>query len=122
VSGPRILLVDDDPALRALVRMTLPIDETEVVEAAGADEAVTLLDGSSFDLVLLDWTMPGKSGAEVLRTLHDLGREIPVIVLTAELNPSYRALATSLGADTFLTKPFSPLELLGEIERLLHVG
>src|SRR5207237_7442034 len=73
VSGRRILLVDDDPALRALVRMTLPTDGTEVVEAAGADEAVTLLDGSPFDLVLLDWTMPEKSGADVLRTLHDRG-------------------------------------------------
>jgi len=122
VSGPRILLVDDDPALRALVRTTLPVDGRDVVEAAGADEAVTLLDGSPFDLVLLDWTMPEKSGADVLRALHDRGWKIPVIVLTAELNPSYRALATSLGADTFLTKPFSPLELLGEIERLLHGG
>ena len=122
MSRHRILLVDDDPTLRALVRMTLPTDGLDVIEAADAEEAIRLVDDSPFDLVVLDWSMPVGTGEDVLRALKDRQQEASVIVLTAELNPSYRALATSLGADRFLTKPFSPLQLLGEIERLLQLG
>lgn len=115
----RMMLVDDDPALRGLLRVTLPSEGFDVVEAAGGDEALALASEKAPDLVLLDWTMPGLSGGEVLRELKREHPELPVIVLTARREPRYRAEAESLGADTFLTKPFSPLELLETIERLL---
>jgi DNA-binding response OmpR family regulator len=115
----RVMIVDDDASVRALLRMTLPADGFDVVEAGDGEEALALLDQSVPDLVLLDWVMPGASGEAVLRELKGRRPDVPVIVLTAEQEPRYRELADSLGADTFLTKPFSPLQLLGELERLL---
>jgi DNA-binding response OmpR family regulator len=69
--------------------------------------------------VLLDWRMPGRSGADVLQELKTRYPETPVIVLTAEPERPNREHAESLGADVFITKPFSPLQLLALIERLL---
>lgn len=74
------------------------------------------------DLVLLDWKMPGRSGSEVLDELKRSYPDLPVIVLTAEIQEHHRVLAESLGVDVFLTKPFSPLELLETVERLLPSG
>lgn len=116
----RILLVDDDSSVRRLLRATLPAEGFDVVEAAGGEEALALAAEAAPDLVLLDWAMPGLSGGDVLRRLKSEHRGVPVIILTAKHEPSYRAEAESLGADTFLTKPFSPLELLATVERLLE--
>jgi two-component system phosphate regulon response regulator PhoB len=116
----RILLVDDDVQVRELVRMTLPAEDLEVSEAGDVETALRLLDADDVpDLVLLDWVMPGGNGATVLEELKRRGAELPVLVLTAEQDAATRAEAEQLGADAFLTKPFSPLQLLGEIERLL---
>jgi CheY-like chemotaxis protein len=115
----RILLVDDDSFVRTLLRMTLPEEDFEIVESADGEEALAALDGGPFDLVLLDWSMPGPSGGEVLAELRRRRPELPVIVLTAELHPRVRDEAESLGAAAFLTKPFSPIRLLGEVERLM---
>jgi two-component system phosphate regulon response regulator PhoB len=116
----RILLVDDDVQVRELVRMTLPAEDLEVSEAGDVETALKLLDADDVpDLVLLDWVMPGGNGATVLEELKRRGAELPVLVLTAEQDAATRAEAEQLGADAFLTKPFSPLQLLGEIERLL---
>lgn len=116
----RILIVDDDDSVRALLRLTLPTQEDLAIsEARNGREALSLVESELPDLVLLDWRMPGATGAEVLAKLKSLRPELPVIVLTAEFHVGHRASAMSLGADVFLTKPFSPLELLREIERLL---
>jgi DNA-binding response OmpR family regulator len=68
---------------------------------------------------VLDWKMPGRWGSEVLDEVRSRNPDLPVIVLTVELKPQHRELAEQLGADVFLTKPFSPLELLAAVERLL---
>ena len=114
----RVMLVDDDESLRSLVRMTLPTEGYEIVEARDGEEAIGLLAETTPDLVVLDWRMPERSGAEVLDHVKRANPEVRVIVLTAEHEPEQRAVAESLGADEFLTKPFSPLQLLGVIERL----
>lgn len=115
----RILIVDDDEAVRSLLRLTLPKEGFELVEASDGAEALASVAERVPDLILLDWRMPGRSGGEVLLELRQRHSELPVIVLTAEKRSFPRSLAEALKADAFLTKPFSPLELLGEVERLL---
>ena len=115
----RILVVDDDEELRELLRRTLPTDGFEILEARNGREALERVDDGAPDLVVLDWSMPERSGADVLAELERRRLRLPVIVLTASADPRHRRAAESYGADVFLTKPFSPLELLREIERLL---
>jgi CheY-like chemotaxis protein len=116
-----VLLVDDDPFVRRLLRLTLPVEGYEVVESAG-DDALELAGACRPALVLLDWRLPGSSGAEVLRALKQRWPLLPVIVLTAEQAPGERRLAFELGADRYVTKPFSPLELIEAVERLLEAA
>ncbi len=113
------MLVDDDPTLRTLLRLTLPGDDFDVTEAADGTEALERLEQQPFDVVVLDWNMPRCSGGEVLVELKRRGMEIPVVVLTGERDVAKVAVARSLGAAAFLTKPFSPLRLLDAIERLV---
>jgi DNA-binding response OmpR family regulator len=115
----RILIVDDDEAIRALLRMTLPDEDYEIDEAVDGEHALAVLDESRPELILLDWKMPGRHGSLVLDDVKARRPTVPVIVLTSELQEHHRALAESLGVDAFLTKPFSPMELLAIVERLL---
>lgn len=116
---PRILIADDDAPLRQLLRMTLPENGFEVLEAGDGQEALDVIAVRPPDLLVLDWRMPGLGGADVLREVRRSHPDLRVIVLTVEGRPRQRAVAESLGADMFLTKPFSPLELLDAVERLL---
>jgi CheY-like chemotaxis protein len=119
VTADRVLLVDDDASVRDLLRATLPVGEGfELVEAHDGSAALKAVEAAAPDLILLDWSMPGLSGADVLERLRAAGHRVPVVVLTARAEPSRRQLADELGADSFLTKPFSPLELLEVVERL----
>jgi DNA-binding response OmpR family regulator len=123
MSERRIMLVDDDESVRTLVRMTLPRgDGFQVVEAASGDEALESFDEAAPDAVVLDWRMPGQSGADVLAELKRRRPGLPVLVLTGEHDAKPRAVAESLGADAFLTKPFSPLQLIAELERLVRAA
>jgi DNA-binding response OmpR family regulator len=115
----RILIVDDDESVRSLLRTTLPEDEYDIGEAVNGDEALRLLEEQVPDLVLLDWKMPGTHGSLILDELKTRYPQLPVIVLTAEIAEHHRHLAESLKVDVFLTKPFSPIELLDTVERLL---
>ena len=99
--------------------MTLPEDGYEIDEATDGEQALALVEERIPDLVLLDWKMPGRHGSLVLDELKSRHPQLPVIVLTAEIAEHHRNLAESLKVDVFLTKPFSPLELLETIERLL---
>jgi DNA-binding response OmpR family regulator len=119
VNRQRIVIVDDDDWVRRLLRTTLSAEEYEILEATDGDEGLRLVEDAVPDLVLLDWRMPGRHGSLVLDALKDAHPTLPVIVLTAEERDSQRELAESLRADAFLNKPFSPLELLGLVERLL---
>lgn len=116
---PFVLIVDDDEVIRSLLRMTLPDEGFDLVEAQDGDQALQLTEGRAPALVLLDWRMPGFSGAEVLPELKRRHPDTPVIVLTAEPESRHRKHAESLGADVFMSKPFSPLQLLATVERLL---
>ena len=116
-----LLLVDDDPSVRRLLSLTLPVEGYEIVESDGPD-AVELARQHEPDLVFLDWRLPGARGEDLLRELKADDAGLPVIVLTADRAARERETALELGADLFLTKPFSPLELIGAVERLLGSG
>ena len=114
----RILLVEDDPLVRGLLSATLDEELYEVIEARD-DEDAEAISAREAALMILDWRMPGRAGEAVLAAMNARETRCPVIVLTAETAPLVRAQALDLGADAFLTKPFSPLRLLAVVEELL---
>src|SRR3954447_3885307 len=115
----RILLVDDEPALRELLRATLESVEITVDEAESALEAEARIRRRRPSLIILDLRMPGMSGAELCRRLKSdaATREIPIVLLTGADAEEARA-AQRAGASALVRKPFSPLELLSVVERL----
>jgi response regulator RpfG family c-di-GMP phosphodiesterase len=115
----RILLVDDDPALRTLLRTTFEVADVDVVEADGADAARRRIRSARPDVIVLDVNMPGTTGLELCEELKGdpATRDIPVILLTGSTGGTSTA-AKHAGADAFVRKPFSPLELLAVAERL----
>jgi CheY-like chemotaxis protein len=115
----RILIVEDEPVVRTLLRTTLSADLYEVWEASDGNAALAAVSGDRPSLVLLDWHLPTLSGPEVLAMLRAQSPHLPVIVLTGMRDPIERQRAERLGANVFLTKPFSPTELLSAIELLV---
>jgi DNA-binding response OmpR family regulator len=117
--GGRILIVDDHPSMRRALRLVLEPDY-DVAEAADGANAVEMVRAEPPDLVLLDLNLPGVSGSEVLATLKGDATTVgvPVIVVTAT-GEEERERVTKLGADDYVTKPFSPLALLRTVERVL---
>ncbi len=114
-----VLVVDDDAAIRRVVRTVLEADEFDVVEAADGPAALLLLDaimGRGPDAVVLDVMMPGIDGIEVCRRI-DHGR-MRVLMLSARDDADTMARARAAGADGYLTKPFSAVELLDALEAL----
>ena len=117
----RILLVDDEPALRELLRVTFEGASVNVIEATSGEEALSLLYGDLPDAIVLDLRMPGIDGAELCRRLRrdEATRALPIVVLsggdTTDLERARKA-----GADEVIAKPFSPLELLSVVERLTN--
>lgn len=118
-SRPVVLVVDDDDAIRGVVRTVLEADGFEVVEAADGQAALMLLDsinGRGPDLVVLDVMMPGIDGIEVCRRIDHSAMK--VVMLSARDDADSRRRAEEAGADGYLTKPFSAIDLLDELESL----
>ena len=118
---PTVLVCDDEPVLRMLVRATLDHGDYTVVEACDGDEALALTRAEHPDLILLDMMMPGRSGSDVLRELRadPATAETPVIMLTARAQASDREAMNLAGANHYLTKPFSPVGLAALVEEVL---
>jgi CheY-like chemotaxis protein len=119
----RVLVVDDEPAMRALCRVNLLASGMDVVEAADGIEALDAVrSGDRPDLVLLDVMMPGLSGWEVAAELAGDPRtqDIPVVFLTARADAEDRERGSDLGAVGYLTKPFDPLGLADVVDRTLE--
>jgi two-component system alkaline phosphatase synthesis response regulator PhoP len=119
-TGKRVVLVvDDDSAIRRVVRTVLEADNFEVVEAADGPAALLLLDAINArgpEAVVLDIMMPGIDGIEVCRQIdHD---RVKVVMLSARDDAETKERAAQAGADAYLTKPFSAIELLDAVEKL----
>ncbi|WP_298137601.1 phosphate regulon transcriptional regulator PhoB [Acidiferrobacter sp.] len=118
----KILVVDDEPAIRAMVRFALKQADFRCAEAQDATEAQTSVLADLPDLILLDWMLPGLSGVDYARRLRRerLTQNIPIIMLTARVDEEDKVRALNTGADDFMTKPFSPRELVARVRAVLR--
>ncbi|BES66231.1 response regulator transcription factor [Gottschalkiaceae bacterium SANA] len=115
----KILIAEDDREIRELVRMHLETDGYTVVEAENGQAAIDLFHPNSFHLVLLDLMMPVKGGLETLQEIREQS-EVPVILLTAKGKDEDKVVGFGLGADDYLVKPFSMVELLSRVKAQLR--
>jgi len=124
VPQPHVLIVDDDETVRQLVDEYLAQNDFRVSGASGGAELLGALAAQVIDLVLLDLRLRGEDGMQLLRQVR-AHSQIPVIILTARTEEADRVMGLELGADDYLTKPFSPRELLARIRTVLrrtHAG
>jgi len=122
--APHVLVVDDDITVRQLVREYLAQNDFRVSEAASGAELMGAFRAQVVDLVLLDLRLHGEDGMQLLRQLR-AESQLPVIILTGRAEEADRVMGLELGADDYLTKPFSPRELLARIRTVLrrtHAG
>jgi CheY-like chemotaxis protein len=122
--NPRLLLVEDDESIRAIAHLSLErIGGWSVVDAPSGDDALQMLTaGEGFAAIVMDVMMPGLDGPATLRRLQDDGllAGTPVVFLTAKAQRAERERLNALGAAGVIAKPFDPLALSGELERLLN--
>ncbi|MFL6622673.1 MAG: phosphate regulon transcriptional regulator PhoB [Sulfurifustis sp.] len=118
----KILIVDDEAAIRRMICLALNQAGYECLEAADANEARTRIVNDTPDLVLLDWMLPGVNGVEYARRLRreKLTQNLPVIMLTARAEEEDKVRGLESGADDYITKPFSTRELIARINALLR--
>lgn len=121
VDRQRILLVDDEPELREMVRRYLEAEGFHVAEAADGRAALSWLRRTSPDLILLDVGLPGSDGFAVLQEIRKTS-DVPVVMLTARADEVDRVVGLTVGADDYVTKPFSPRELVARIRAVLRRG
>jgi two-component system KDP operon response regulator KdpE len=112
----RILIVDDESAIRRALRPPLVELGFQVAEASRGEEALQALRGSTFDAVLLDVNMPGIGGVETLRRIRAMAPRLPILMLTVRDKEEEKVEALDLGADDYVTKPFSTRELVARVK------
>ena len=117
-----ILVVEDEPAIQELISVNLSFAGHKVLRAFDAEQAQTLIRAELPDLILLDWMLPGASGITLARTLRsdERTRHVPVIMLTAKGAEHDKVEGLEAGADDYITKPFSPKELIARIKAVLR--
>ncbi len=122
MSKKTILVVDDEPAIRDMINKALDAAGFDCLQAENAQQAHAMIIDEQPDLVLLDWMMPGTSGIELIRRLQrdELTNTIPVIMLTAKAAEDNMIQGLEVGADDFITKPFSPRALIARINAVLR--
>ena len=118
----RILIVDDEAPIREMLRLALEMADYQCFEAENAQQAHALVIDEQPDLILLDWMMPGTSGIELARRLKkdSLTTDVPIIMLTAKSEEDQKVLGLEAGADDYITKPFSPRELVARLKAVLR--
>jgi two-component system, OmpR family, phosphate regulon response regulator PhoB len=117
-----ILIVEDEPAIAELIDLTLKRNGHQTICAGSVEEAILLIDHALPDLALIDWMLPGASGIELIKRLRSNKRtqSIPVIMLTAKADEADKLVGLDTGADDYVTKPFSPKELVARIKAVLR--
>jgi two-component system alkaline phosphatase synthesis response regulator PhoP len=120
MSMARILVVEDEPTIAFALEADLTSEGYAVSVAATGPEALRLAGDGAWDLILLDVMLPGKDGFEVCRELRRSGLATPIILLTAKSHEAEKVMGLELGADDYVTKPFSPRELRARIKAALR--
>jgi len=122
MNGKTVLIVDDEAPIREMIAVALEMADYDYIEAADAREAHALIVDKQPDLVLLDWMLPGTSGVELARRLKkdESTADIPIIMLTAKVEEDNKIQGLEVGADDYITKPFSPRELVARLKAVLR--
>ncbi|MFC5499426.1 response regulator [Caenimonas terrae] len=118
-AAPHILVIDDDPEIRALIEEYMGRNDMRVSSGASGRDLFDLLDREAIDLVLLDLKLPGEDGMQLARMLRERG-SVPIVLLTGRSEEADRVMGLELGADDYVTKPFSPRELLARMRAVLR--
>ena len=116
---PHILVIDDDPDIRQLVVEYLGKNDMRVSAGSSGKEMFELFDREAIDLVLLDLKLPGEDGMQLARQLRERAT-VPIVLLTGRNEEADRVMGLELGADDYVTKPFSPRELLARLRAVLR--
>ncbi|GGZ03229.1 MULTISPECIES: response regulator [Shewanella] len=117
---PRIIILDDDPELRTMLKHYVSDQGFEVQTVANAEQLDRWLQREPFDVLVLDLMMPGEDGLSVCRRLRAAGQNIPILMLTARGNPIDRIVGLEMGADDYLSKPFEPRELTARLNAMVR--
>jgi DNA-binding response OmpR family regulator len=117
---PRLLVVEDEPNIAQALRNDLRYEGYDVELQGDGDEAFHRAKSATFDLIVLDVMLPGRDGFAVCRELRRAGVQTPIIMLTARTQEVERVMGLELGADDYISKPFSPLELCARIKAVLR--
>jgi phosphate regulon transcriptional regulator PhoB len=120
--GQKILVVEDEPDIRKLVQYNLAQERFRVLEAQDGEQALKIVQRDKPHLVVLDLMLPGLSGIELCKVLRDRAdtANLPILMLTAKAGEADRVLGLEMGADDYLTKPFSPRELVARVRAILR--
>ena len=122
MSSKTVLIVDDESSIREMIAVALEMADYRVLEADNAQDAHAIVVDEKPDLLLLDWMMPGTSGLELARRLKrdETTAELPIILLTAKGEEDNKIQGLEAGADDYITKPFSPRELVARLKAVLR--
>ena len=116
----RILVVDDEPSIRRLLRTSLGAEGFEVIEADDAGSALAAIEAKKPEIVILDLGLPGQDGVDVIRRVRETGAKLPIVVLSSRSDERGKVQALELGADDYVTKPFGIAELVARIRTALR--
>ncbi len=121
-SSKRVLIVDDEAPIREMIAVALEMAGYECMEAESANAAHALIVDNKPDMVLLDWMMPGTNGIEFARRLRkdEMTSDVPIIMLTAKGEEDSKIKGLEAGVDDYITKPFSPRELVARLKAVLR--
>jgi DNA-binding response OmpR family regulator len=119
LSNPHVLLVDDDPALRSMLQDYLGEHDLRVTAVASGQQMHAVIDAEPIDLILLDLRLPGEDGLHLAQAVRQRAT-VPIVLLTGRIEEADRVMGLELGADDYVTKPFSPRELLARIRAVLR--
>lgn len=116
----KVLIADDDPDIRDVIKLTLDDDKFEITEAENGEEALKILESKSYDLLLIDYKMPKMDGREVCKRVKKdlLLRHLPIIMITGKGEMTDKVGGIEAGADDYIVKPFEPKELLAHIQMI----
>lgn len=120
MTAPCVLVADDEPAIRRLLRTSLPAQGWRVIEAADGAETLAAMKAGGVDVLLLDLGLPDLDGLDIIRTLRAAGTTTPIVVLSARDDERGKVSALDLGADDYVTKPFGMAELVARLRTALR--